>query len=942
MSESHLPQQNVCATVRPSGRPALSPLRVRACLAALSAIVLVACQASDPKAMYDAGRQAHGAGDRAAAVVHYKSALQADPGFLDARLALAQALLETGDADGAIAEARRVLTDGGPAKVAYPLLSKALLQTGDYKRAVHALEGVKTGDPRADATVRADLALAWSGLGDRAKAEAAIVDALASDPAFPHARLLQARILASRGEVDRTQAVVTELLTADPGYHDASVLQAELHQHHGRRVDAIATLEAAAKLGGSITVHAMLARLYIEQGQRDEAARQVESLRALSSWHPHTTLAEAQLALLDGDLERARERAERLASRLPDNATVVAFAGLVESRLGSWVRATTNLRKAISLEPGLTAARIELARVELRLGQFADALRTLRPLTVGENASPLALALASEAHLRLGDAKAADDLLKRAATAAPDNAALKAAALVRRFERGEVVQPLAELDAMASRSTDTIADEALFAARLARGEFDAALSVLDRLQKKQPDNAQHFELRGRVLLARRDFGAAREAFEKALQLEPRQFSAVLGLVTIDQIQDRPESAQARLQKVLQAEPSHGPALLAMAEFRSRQGAPYEEVVELFRRAATADSLSVEPRLRLIELAMRKRLHKQALAFAREALAAHPGDPRVLDAVGLAQLRAGDVEQSLSTFRSLSALVPASVEPYLRMAEVYGTQGQQAAALTAVRKALEVQPLNGVAQRALVDLLINTRKPEEASEYVRRQRQLRPSDPAAFALEATFHARMREPDRAIAVLREGVAKTGSPDLAGLLFSTLLERRDDAGAMKFASTWLRQSPGDAAFEYLVSVRDIGRGDLASAEARLRRVVAAYPTNAVALNNLAWVLVQRGGSGAVELARRALSLGPDQPSYMDTLAMALAADGKVADALTLAQKALELAPEDPSIQLGLARVAVQAGRKDLARQQLDRLAPLGDRFPGHEEVRQLQAKL
>lgn len=80
-----------------------------------------------------------------------------------------------------------------------------------------------------------------------------------------------------------------------------------------------------------------------------------------------------------------------------------------------------------------------------------------------------------------------------------------------------------------------------------------------------------------------------------------------------------------------------------------------------------------------------------------------------------------------------------------------------------------------------------------------------------------------------------------------------------------------------------------------ATLRHAVDIAPWNAMAANNLAWNLLQRGErEEALPLAERAAQLSPGDPMILDTLAGALEAAGRCPEALRAAERALEFLPE------------------------------------------------
>jgi cellulose synthase operon protein C len=919
---------------------ALGP-RVMPLLAAC--VMMAACTGPQPGQLLAQARQLAAEGDRSAALVQYKAALQSAPGQHEVRIELGKLLLAMGDAEGASVELQRALADGAAPALAQPLLARAVNLTGDHKRVVHMMATVDTGDASADAAVLTQLAYAWLALGEQDRARAVLDRALAKSAKQPEARLLKARMLASDGRLTESQQWVDALIAENAANHEALLFLGNLYSAQDDRAKARDAVSRALTADAAhVPSHAAMIRLMLLEGDFKSARSQWQVLQRQASWHPEAILADAQIAFAEQDYARARERVLKLLTLLPDHETALVLAGIIEARSGSPVQAVAHFRKALSSAPHLDGARIELAQVEIRLGQNNDALGTLKPLLDSARVPAQVLALASEALVRVGNVAKADEYLRRAVQAAPEDTRLRTVRLLRRLEAGDSASSLTELEALAEGSKETYAADALFATRLLRREFDAALAVVDRMAAKSPGKASHDELRGRVYLSRGDLAPARQAFERALKLDPMLFGAVASLVSIDLLENRYDAAIARVQAVVDADPRHSVALMALGELKARNGAPNDEVVKLYAAAITASPLAAEPRLKQIEFALRKRLYKQALAHAQEARAVLPGEPRLMEAAGTAQMLSGDLEQAATTFRAMAGSAPESAAPYLLLARVYRLQNNNEATETALRKAVELEPGRIEAEGALVDLLVSTRRPEAALAHVRARRAQRPSDPGPYALEAAFQLRVNAADKALVVLREGLARTQSPDLAHRQFSLLLQMGRDAEAVAFGAAWLKQFPRDATIEYMMAVRDIARSDLSSAQTRLTRVVETHPTNASALNNLAWVMAKQRKPGAVDYARRAVSVQPDQPDLMDTLAMALAAEQRFAESLQIQRRVIELEPQNPAFKLSLARIALASGDKATARAELTQLQQLGSSFREQAEVSELLAKL
>jgi predicted Zn-dependent protease len=78
------------------------------------------------------------------------------------------------------------------------------------------------------------------------------------------------------------------------------------------------------------------------------------------------------------------------------------------------------------------------------------------------------------------------------------------------------------------------------------------------------------------------------------------------------------------------------------------------------------------------------------------------------------------------------------------------------------------------------------------------------------------------------------------------------------------------------------------------------------------------------------------------MDTMALALASEKKLPEAIEMQRAALSRAPSDPTLKLTLARLLIQSGNKASARAELEELVKLGERFRDQAEVGKLLKSL
>ncbi|MBX3637580.1 MAG: tetratricopeptide repeat protein, partial [Rubrivivax sp.] len=277
--------------------------------------------------------------------------------------------------------------------------------------------------------------------------------------------------------------------------------------------------------------------------------------------------------------------------------------------------------------------------------------------------------------------------------------------------------------------------------------------------------------------------------------------------------------------------------------------------------------------------------------------------------------------------------------HVRLAAAHRAAGELPAAEQSLRKALELQPDEPQTQRALIAVLLDRGQAGAALAVARDIQQRRPREAVGYLAEGDLHVLRRQWDAAVKAYRSGLqVAPDSSDLAVNLHATHVAAGQSAEAERFAASWLRAHPRDGRFLVYLGDGALQRNDLVAAEQRYRAAVQAQPDNAVALNNLAWVMHQQRKPGGLPLAERAHQLAPAQPAFMDTLATLLSGSGEHQRAVALQTQALRIRPGDPALRLNLARVYLAAGDKGKAKTELEQLARMGDRHPERDEVQRL----
>lgn len=907
--------------------------------------VLAACSKSASESeLMSLAQQALDKREFNVAVIHLKGALSQNPDLAEARVELAKVLLRMGDAPGALIELRKAQEARAPIEQVLPELARAMVAVGDGAKLIEQYAATTLPTPGATADLKATLAGAYAQLGQTDKAREAAVAAMQAQPGHGAATVVLAQLDVSAGDVDGALRKLDELLAREAANERAGLLKGELLLRARKDPEAALASLRQLRVANPQSLATPLAMLNIlsRQGKNQEARSEFEAMRKIGPRHPETLFWQAQFAFDDKDYKGCREMTELLLARSPNELRLLMLGAAAEFEMRQYTLAQGLLGRALKVAPDQALARQMLAQTFLRTALPDKAIEVLQPLLAAAKPDASSLALAGEAWMQAGDAKRAEASFQQALKAAPDDAELRASAAMVQLARGDVMPAIAKLEALAKGDGGTRVEMALLSARLRQNDFKAALQVVDTMVRKQPEQALPLTLRGRVLALMGDMAGAAASFEASLAKEPNYLGAIAGLAAIELTSGKPEQARKRLDDLVKADPKQMQARLTLAELDIRLGAPDSAVVAQLKEAVKIDAGQAAPHLLLIDRLLASGDAKGAQVAAQDASAALPTDFAVMDALGRAQVAAGDVQRAVSTFRRLADLQPKKALPQVRLADAFMTSGNRSSAAVALRAALTIEPNDLQAPRLLALLAATDKRPQEGLAIARSLQQRLPKDKAGFALEGELHAGMKQWAGAATAYAAALQRGKSSALAMQLHHVLREDGKAAEADRLAADWLKASPGDAAFLYYLGDRAVAAKDWPRAEAQYRAVVALQPRHAMALNNIAWLMATQREPGAVAMAERAGALLPDRPALLDTFALALDSENQLPKAIEVQRRAVSLDAKDPKLRLGLARLLIKAGDKSAAREELQGLAALGERFSGQAEVSALMKGL
>ena len=689
------------------------------------------------EAWYQKGSVAHVLGNVRDAFAAYDRALSIQADHLEARIARAGLRIDRGqyaEAAKDVAELKRL--SPREARAAY---LRALLAERDGNPAAARVElreivGLLDPVPLDFIRYRPQLlilnGMAHFALNEQEKATPYLEAAQKVQGNTPVSKLL-AQIYLAEPNVARAIEVLEGYLKSQPADSQALTLLASAHMAQGRHAKATALIQEALRTRDAPELRTALGLSLIGGGETANATTQLEAAFKKDPGQTQAGAALVAIYLRNGHGAKALGIAETLVKQRPANAAFHNLLGLARVRSGDAAGAKSAFEKAVSLDDGLTGAKLNLARLDVATRAFDSAATRL------------------DAILKV-DERNIEAMLEHAMLAQ------------RRGKPDDTLRWLEKADASGGPH-ELRPGLALIDLHLRSGRPGPALDAARRVSSKAPDDVTVLVAYTRAQLANDEIIAARNTLTNATRLAGFGGMAQVEIAALQLAANNPTGAAYSLDKALSGSPELLPALALLAEVELRQGdvAKAEkrarQIVENHPKRAVGYSLSgdvalargqnaaaldafrrahqVEPSsdtlLRLFRM-LSSHDARSALSLGEQWVKTHPRDVLVRKAVADAQARAGQLPAARASYEAVLKLVPDDADTLNNLANVL-LRLKDPGALKLAEQAAGKSPNNSNAIDTLGWALHLDGQTERALQLLRDARLRDPTNP-----EIRFH------------------------------------------------------------------------------------------------------------------------------------------------------------------------------------------------------------
>ena len=812
-------------------------------------------------------------GSFSAAIPFLLRAQELAPEDLQVRLRLGRIYCSASKFDEARKEAEFILSKEPSNQDALFVLSevaKTPEQAADVQQRIEALRQ-KMGDKASF-----EVALAALHMHERrwAETEDALQQAIRLEPKSATAHLALGNFFWLKNDLPQAGRELKVAAELEPANSNIPLRYAEFQLSIGSIEEAKSFLEKmTAKTPEYVPAWNLLAQIALQQKNYEDCLRLIQKVLTIDTLDYEALLLRSRVELARNQVDDAIKDLEELDARYPDVPQVkyqLAEASLLKK---DFLKATTNLERAVAINPNFNEASLLLAEIKIGHGAAASAAESLGNLIKRQPQLARAYFLLAEANLTLGKSDDALAVLQRMPGLFPKDPQVPfETGLVLRLKNKAADARAAFLRTLELAPAFHSAAEQLVDMDLKDRNVAGALAQAQRQAQNEPRAPEPQLLLARVYLAQNEKNQAEAALLKAIELDPGCRPGYLALAGLYMQSKKPEEALGKLDALLARDPHDMLALTSVAAIHESRR-DYARAAETYKKILEVDPQTTLALNNLAYLyAERLGQLDKGYELATKARQLLPQNALVEDTLGWIRYKRGEYAQALELLEESAAKLPDNPEALCHLGMARYMMGREESARLAFRQALQTGqdfPGRDAATERLALLDMDSGAGEKALAALEKRLAVQPNDPVTLTRLGAVCEQLGRWEKARdayeAVLR---VNSDSADVMARLALIYGRSGDPKKGLELAKAARKQAPAD-------------------------------PFVAHALGKLAW---QNGDHGwAVSLLQESNLGQPGRPAVLYDLALAYFSVARVQDAEAAMRSALQADPNFPSAEAG-----------------------------------------
>jgi tetratricopeptide (TPR) repeat protein len=442
-------------------------------------------------------------------------------------------------------------------------------------------------------------------------------------------------------------------------------------------------------------------------------------------------------------------------------------------------------------------------------------------------------------------------------------------------------------------------------AKLAAGQPDAALQLLQDHLSKAPDSPDVYLKLAEVLLRQGEIAPAYRYLREAYTHAPDHPEVLYQLGMIDLLDRNLPAAREVIAKLKARGGADRKVALLEAQLASAEG----RLADAATRITAAAAAGPEPlELRWYALLAHLELKQGHKAAADQIVAAHLAqatNAEDLLALGKFALSTGDLAGARRHFARCATEYPRHAEGLYTYAEFLATSGDGKGALAAYRQALTVLPGLPLLEYNIGRILLAEKDLSGAMARVETLARTKPGHALGLRLRAQIEmTEGRRADARRTLLTLSGSNPNAPGPRVLLAALALQEGELSTAEQHAQAALTLGDRTVSSHVILADVFVKKGQLPAAKAELDEILKIDPAYLPAMLQLADVLLGlKQYAEAEALYAKVAAQAPSLQGLQGKLAWAKIVEGRPSEGLALAESVWKKAPADPAALLTYA---------------------------------------
>ena len=681
-------------------------------------------------------------------------------------------------------------------------------------------------------------------------------------------------ILKQQAEVNKYTTLAIE---TSPTNVNALIWQARIFMLESKYIEAENTLSRAMiELERYDTLTAnkyiaidMLAKTLVAQGKIEESFSYSNYLAKSRQGKLQASYKSAvDLISKGGDITEAELAFQNILRQAPKHKSSGMILGLINYKKGNYTEAEDYLGKFASDESSPLRSKKILALTKIKLNKLDSAIKLILENIESNKSDADLYALLGFAYLKKNKFDKSISNFKEAIQLDGNNPVyhieLSKAYLTNKNTSSAIYEAQ---KALKLKPNSEQARQILISAYFSKKELTKVKNLITNWLHESPNSVLALTVSASFEQKIKNFAKAKTRLLKILTIEPYNLSANMNLVRLDILANNLDKAHERLSLVVSKQPENLSALNIIYKLAINTKST-NNAIRTLNAIFAQYPLAINSRLVLSEIYLNKKQPEKALITIDDILKIDNKNTKAYLLRAKSLLAQNKVHDAKNTYQLLASLSPNDPLSHTQLGLLHLKLNEHDLAIKSATKAIAIKSDHIPAHIILYNSAIKTDNKEIYMRSINAIKEISPKSHLPYEMEADYNLSIKNYDTAIKHLKQAWHRHQNIALANKLMQTYIHLKQDESAFDAWDEIAEKNTSDIQLQIIYSLALHKNNHPVKATKVIESQIKIFPDNAILLNNLANLYLEMNDTRALETAKKALALLPNNPAVQDTV--------------------------------------------------------------------------